>query len=517
MVNILDHNGTPLRTQDLKTPQTDRARLASITNTFAGHPSRGLTPAKLATILEQAEQGDLVAQNELFEDMEEKDGHIHAELGKRRRALLGVPWRIDPPNNATTAEKHAAELVNELMDAIPDIDDVILDMADAIGKGYSCLEYDGWHQIEKYQVPKAIIHRPATWFTVNRDDHNELMLRTDGEPVSLTPFGWITHIHKAKAGYVARSGLGRILSWPFLFKNYSVRDLAEFLEIYGLPLRLGTYPRGATPEEKTTLLQAVVGIGHNAAGIMPEGMAIEFHEAAKGASDPFEFMISWCERTQSKAILGGTLTSQADGKSSTNALGNVHNEVRQDLRNSDLKQIAATLTRDLLYPLAAVNVPGITNLLRSPRLVFDVREPEDMALYAESLPKLVEIGMQIPADYAHEKLNIPKPEKDQVILKYPQTPPPEPTALAALRDNTLPSVDAVLEQALKKITPQQLQGQSEALLGPVLAQLEQGADLEQIQASLSEHFPEMDTSDMEEMLSRLYFVAEVWGRLNAAQ
>lgn len=38
-------------------------------------------------------------------------------------------------------------------------------------------------------------------------------------------------------------------------------------------------------------------------------MDIEFREAAKGTSDPFMLMMSWCERTQSKAILGGTLTS----------------------------------------------------------------------------------------------------------------------------------------------------------------------------------------------------------------
>src|SRR5699024_8553941 len=120
------------------------------------------------------------------------------------------------------------------------------------------------------------------------------------------------------------------LAWPFLFKNYSVRDLAEFLEIYGLPMRLGTYPPGASDREKATLMRAVASIGHAAAGIIPEGMAIEFQEAATGASDPYVAMLDWCERTQSKIILGATLTSQADRGSNTNALGQVHNELRRD-------------------------------------------------------------------------------------------------------------------------------------------------------------------------------------------
>ncbi|MGL9774415.1 MAG: phage portal protein family protein [Sodalis sp. (in: enterobacteria)] len=36
-------------------------------------------------------------------------------------------------------------------------------------------------------------------------------------------------------------------------------------------------------------------------------------------------------------MLGGALTTQADGKSSTNALGNVHNEVRHELIASDAR------------------------------------------------------------------------------------------------------------------------------------------------------------------------------------
>ncbi|MCS8315732.1 DUF935 domain-containing protein, partial [Pseudomonas aeruginosa] len=70
---------------DLKEAQT--AHLTSLHQEVAGHPSRGLTPSKLASLLDSAEQGDIVAQYELFEDMEEKDGHIHAEMSKRRRAV----------------------------------------------------------------------------------------------------------------------------------------------------------------------------------------------------------------------------------------------------------------------------------------------------------------------------------------------------------------------------------------------------------------------------------------------
>ena len=112
-----------------------------------------------------------------------------------------------------------------------------------------------------------------------------------------------------------------MLAWPWLFKNFAVRDLAEFLEIYGLPLRLGTYnPNTSDDKARATLLRAVIGIGHDAAAIVPEGMKIEFKEAAKGESTPFDSMIGLMERSTSKAVLGGTLTS-GEGEHGTQALG----------------------------------------------------------------------------------------------------------------------------------------------------------------------------------------------------
>ena len=418
MAKILGPDGLPITTEALSEPQT--SHYSHLQRELQTHPTRGLTPSKLASILDQAEQGDLLAQFDLYEDMEEKDGHIAAELGKRRRALL-VDWSVVPPDNPTPAEKRNAELLAELVGEIADFEDVLFDVTDAIGKGFSCCENE-WHKPGKYWLPKTITHRPQSWFTVHRGYRQQLRLRSNttvdgivGEP--LQPFGWITHVHKAKSGYLERTAMFRQLVWPYLFKNYSVGDLAEFLEIYGIPVRIGKYPSGASEKEKMTLLRALVGIGHNAAGIIPAGMELDFLDAATGDPKAFELMLNWCERTQSKVILGGTLTSGADGKSSTNALGNVHNEVRKDLRDSDIRQVGSTITRDLLYPLALLNGLAPDGMRRCSVFQLDVGETEDIKVYAEALPKLVDIGVQIPVQWAQEKLGIPQPEDGEPVLQ----------------------------------------------------------------------------------------------------
>ena len=171
---ILGPDGQPLRTEDLREPQT--AHLTSLHHEVGGHPSRGLTPSKLASILDGAEQGDVVAQFELFEDMEEKDGHIMSEMSKRRRAITGLEWDIVPPDNATAAEKKAAAELYSLLQGLDDFEEVLFDTTDAIGKGFVCQEIE-WQHSAGIWLPRHIDHRPQSWFQLARGVRQEIRLR----------------------------------------------------------------------------------------------------------------------------------------------------------------------------------------------------------------------------------------------------------------------------------------------------------------------------------------------------
>ncbi|MHA5701364.1 phage portal protein family protein, partial [Pseudomonas aeruginosa] len=140
MAQIVDVYGNPIRTQQLREPQT--SRLAGLAKEFAQHPAKGLTPAKLARILVEAEQGNLQAQAELFMDMEERDAHLFAEMSKRKRAILGLDWAVEPPRNASAAEKADADYLHELLLDLEGLEDLLLDALDGIGHGYSCIELE---------------------------------------------------------------------------------------------------------------------------------------------------------------------------------------------------------------------------------------------------------------------------------------------------------------------------------------------------------------------------------------
>ncbi|MDK4605721.1 DUF935 family protein, partial [Kingella kingae] len=53
-----------------KNPQTQEARITANGRVIADHPSNHITPAKMRGLFEDAENGDITAQHELFADIE---------------------------------------------------------------------------------------------------------------------------------------------------------------------------------------------------------------------------------------------------------------------------------------------------------------------------------------------------------------------------------------------------------------------------------------------------------------
>lgn len=428
MVALVDTQGNPLPSSIRPQREPQTASVGLIPRPLGNHPANGLTPARLAGLLAEADGGWLQSQCALAADMQERDAHLFAELSKRRRALLTANWSLVVQEGAGASVRKQIASLEARIRAELDVQNVILDLADGILKGFACAELRWGRAADGWWWPQAITLRDAEWFAV--DAQGRFGLQTPKGPQPLQPLGWLYHRHAANSGYIGRSGLVRVLAWPYLFRHYAARDWAEFLEIHGLPMRLGRYPTGATVEERNTLMQAVVGIGHAAAGILPEGMSIEFQEATTGAADPYSAMIAWAEGAISKAILGGTLTSTVDGKGSY-AAATVHNEVRQDLLESDLRQLAATLTRDLVRPLVALN----TALPVVPAWQFKLDETEDIAVWSDALPKLVGVGVQVPAKWAAQRLGIPEPQNGEAVLSAAPAAlavPPAPAAASRL-------------------------------------------------------------------------------------
>lgn len=531
-MGFIDKVKNLLKGNETEPTQTDDAEVTATGRVLDDHPSAKITPSKLKQILEDAENGDIQAQHQLFMDIEEQDSSIAANMMTRKRSVLTLDWRIVEPRNATPAEEKLQAEIDELFYQYPNLEDLFIDLMDAVGHGFSALEIQ-WVQVDGKWVPKGFKPCPQSWFKLDKDD--SLLLRTPanqmGEP--LRPFGWVVHRHKSRSTQLARDGLYRTLAWLYMYKHYSVRDFAEFLELYGMPIRIGKYGAGATNAEKRTLLRALAEIGHNAAGIMPESMQIELHNVANAGAasgnNPFLQMVDWCEKSIARLILGQTLTSGADGKSSTNALGNVHNEVRRDLMISDAKQIAQTITQQIILPYLQINVDPNIAPHRIPYFEFDTKEYEDLSVFAEAIPKLTGIGVQISESWVRDKLGIPEPQEGELILSTPQGEKTDEktTALSAVFNHgkgctcgcRAAALSAQDSQDLSDVIlpPQQLNQQIQPLVSDLAQAFNQGKDYEEAMTIALSAYPHLSDEELVQGLAQALFVADIWGRINGAK
>ena len=275
---------------------------------------------------------------------------------------------------------------------------------------------------------------------------------------------------------------------------------------------------------------------HDARAIMPLEMTLEVQKITGGTGGnetPHLALVDWAERSESKLIVGQTMSaeSKASGIGSGNA--ELHREVRHDILMADARQIAGTLTRDLLYPLVALNRGKVDGLARCPRFVFDTGEAEDVKQMSEAWPKLVGVGMEIPLEYAHQKLKIPMPKAEEKILTIASPPNvlepalrPEPgkatpdqdrkrqaeTALSARFDER----SAVERDAFEELADQMGDDWEPTIgqmLAPVRQLIDECATLEGFRARMPEVIERMNITALQGRLAESLFAAHLAGRV----
>ena len=415
MVTLYDQFGRPVKRPEKK-PQRRPLAAAPLTDAWREYVADGLTPERLAAVLKEADAGDLRRQAELFDQIEERDGHIIGETSKRRNVILEADFKIDPASEDTRDVKIAEEAEAWLSD-ITDFPDVLVSLQDSVGKGFSAFELmwdvsEGQAEVENFKF----IEQKRFLFT----DESGIVstvprLITDDAPLGIEIPGFRVMMHRygGKSGNVVRSGIYRICAWWYLFKNYSIKDWVVFCEVYGMPLRLGKYDQGASEADKDALEIAVRTLGSDAAGIISKSTEIEFLTAGSGSvsCDIYENLARFANKEMSKAILGATLTADSDGKGSY-ALGNVHNDVRIDLINADCRAIAATVRSQLIRPWVGFNYGWDTPV---PKYSGSFKK-ENLRDYADTIDKFAD-RMDIPVSHIRKKYCIPEPKQGEDILR----------------------------------------------------------------------------------------------------
>jgi phage gp29-like protein len=369
-----------------------------------------LSPYRLADTLRSCDQGDVQAYITLANEIELKDLHYSSVLETRKLAVSGLPFIVE----AVTDDKKDVEIrdaVNSMLKA-DFVADLCFDLLDSLAKGFAVVELIWAKSPKQWTIVKAIARDQRHFqFDANK---TELRLRdmsnlVDG--LELNPYKFAIHMPKLRAGIPLTRGVARTAAFAVMIKTFNLKDWAAFSEKFGMPLRVGKYPANASDSQKRTLLNAVLAMGHDAGIVIPDNMMVDLSQAQTNSDGAiYEKLANYVDKQVSKLVLGGTMTAD-DGSSLAQA--KVHNEVRRDRVINDARQLASTITRDIVIPFVDLN---FGKQEQYPICRFDTSEPEDLKLFADSLAPFIDRGLKIEASQIRDKFGLDEPAKDAEVL-----------------------------------------------------------------------------------------------------
>jgi len=434
--------GAPARrARVLGMPRTDR---------YQYRAGSALTPQLVSSILRNADLGDMQRAADLFDEVREKDGHLQSVLSKRTGMVSGATWELSPAPG--TSKGRAAKILALCKDALTSLERLpalFEDLLDATYHGRAVSELvwarDGRYQIpvsHEFVHPRRFRYGPNDWaLRISDTEPSSPFTGGYGVPVDeinrLIPGKLVVHSPRVRGGYPTREGLGRTTVWySGVFKAFGWRDFLAYLEQYGRPLRMGVFGTGKDPkmpmaseEDVQELADALDSLSSAVSAVFPDTTRPELippATASAGAGHPE--LIRMCDAETSKAVLGGTLTTDA-GTKGARSLGDTHKEEEVLLAKRDAMALAETIRRCVLGPIVALN--GLGDARDASVLRFVVDPPEDLDALAKRFETVTRIGVGVPVAHVRARLAIPDPLGSEPITSAAPKPaekPVEPTS-----------------------------------------------------------------------------------------
>jgi hypothetical protein len=307
----------------------------------------------------------------------------------------------------------------------------------------------------------------------------------------------------------------------YLFKNYDIKHWLIFNELFSVPMRVGKYKAGASKDEIEKLKQAVYNLGVDAAAVISDSTVIELIESKlRGDVSSFSKFIEFCDKTESKIVLGHTGSSE----SIPGRLGGEDEakDVRQDLKEADARALERVIKFQLLAPWVLYDYGAQAGV---PIFKLHYETPDDMEKTAKVYGILVkDAGFKnIGINHIHEKFGIPVPEKGEETLGAVPVQDAEVKTWSnkcachhSLMVNTAGSADDEwISKYMERLAPA-LRGAKDSALKEIESWLRSlsappsfGELNDKVQSILGEAFQNIDRKAFDNTISELYAFSKI--------
>lgn len=386
----------------------------------------------------------------LYDEMLWKDPHIKSITDTRFGTAASRSWSIVPFDDSDEAKK-VALFVELVLNNIPQLSEIFKRLlGGGVWKGFSVAEIIWGISDSGVVTVTDIKDRHQNRFRFSKEGNLQYQVDDTGQKYEdAVPMKFLLLRYNPEAGSSYGTGLARSAYWFYTFKRGAMKQWVISAEKFGAPTVLIRHNDDITPDQKSRLRSKADTIMYGASLTVSKDVEVDLLEAQRRADSPYLPLVTTCNEENSKLILGGTLSSDA-GSKGTQALGTVHENVRDDILASDCQLLSYVINSQLVKWIVDFNIANVTGY---PTFVMQYEPPKDRKAIVEVVTAAVNIGLGVDKDYLHEELAIPKPDEGAELLT-PSAPKmlqadnpdgPDPDATADDKLTLKASVGSVLK------------------------------------------------------------------------
>ncbi|HLW09765.1 MAG TPA: DUF935 family protein [Fermentimonas sp.] len=331
-----------------------------------------------------ADAGRVKRLFDMFEDLL-IDGYLSDAFSKRKDAVT---------NSELTFQNNIGELNDEMMNIIDTLEfERLLNLImDTIGWGRTGIEFDFSDGLKVYEIPKKHINLVNRSILINESDESGIAYKDDDHILIL--------------GEHRKYGLFMKTAPYVIWKRGGFGDWAQWLEIFGMPQRVGKY---SMQDEGTRriLEQALAQAGSAPYIVIPKESEVEtVNNTGSGSSSAsYGDFRKACNEELLITMLGQTLTT-IQGDKGARSLGEVHQKVEGSKNRADMRYVQRVLNQYVLPLFERYGLP-----VKGGKFIFPEASEQLKVSEIISLSKI----LPIPQSYLYDKYSIPAPTGEEPV------------------------------------------------------------------------------------------------------
>lgn len=409
------------------------------------------------------------------------DPHINSLLQSRKAGVLSLEWQLIGKEKSSEEKILLDDIFNSL-----NIYDILNSMLNYSLYGHTIIEIL-WQYKGKYIIPKSLVEKPQDWFSF---DNNGLLYFVSNNEKKLIPHRKFLCLQNQPT---YKNPYGRAqLSMCYLasiYKKESVSLWLTFAEKFGMPHTYAKMQTGTPDDKKNDILEKLDDLKQDGIAVFEDFADITLSNVSAVSGEIYKALIDFFNEEMSKAILSQTLTTQNNNTVGSFAMSKTHMEVRKDVVDAD-KRIIESKFNELIEWIIDINLGYKSNI----KFKLFEEEDVDLKLAQRDATLLNTKNLQFTKDYFIKSYGLK--ETDFIIL--------EPGANQFAETNVSKEENNAFDILSNSV--------DKTILEKALSLIETGDSFESIEENLLKLYPNLNTNQIEDILTAAILNANYEGR-----